>query len=255
MSRAIQLLTEDFADRPAFDTAVSHALMRRVARGENNETLRLSIPGRMVAFGRQDTVATGYRQAVAAARAGGFVPVERLAGGRAAVFTEDTIAFSWAIPTADARAGITQRFEDLATIMAAAFGRLGLDARVGEVAGEYCPGTYSVNLEGSRKVMGVGQRLIRGAAHIGGVVVVAGANVINAILDPVYAAMEFEWKPAATGALADSVPGLFNSDVIDALVAEFGERYELVPATVDAATLALAEELAPEHHPASECLS
>ena len=37
--------------------------------------------------------------------------------------------------------------------------RLGLDARLGELAGEYCPGEFSVNLAGRSKVMGVGQRV------------------------------------------------------------------------------------------------
>ena len=41
-------------------------------------------------------------------------------------------------------------------------GRLGVDARVGEVPGEYCPGAFSVNARGRIKLAGVGQRLISG---------------------------------------------------------------------------------------------
>jgi hypothetical protein len=33
-----------------------------------------------------------------------------------------------------------ERFERFASLIAAALGGLGVDARVGEVAGEYCPG-------------------------------------------------------------------------------------------------------------------
>ena len=67
--REIKLLTQAFPDRVAFDTGVSHAILRRVAAGEAPETVRLHQPGRIVAFGRQDTVATGYGEAVAATQA------------------------------------------------------------------------------------------------------------------------------------------------------------------------------------------
>ena len=79
--------------------------MLRVAAGELPETLRLARPGRIVAFGKRDAVAQGYAAAVQAARDGGFEAIERLAGGRAAVFHEDTIAFAHAIPDADPRSG------------------------------------------------------------------------------------------------------------------------------------------------------
>ena len=94
----LRLLTDSFADDPALDTAVSRALMLRVAGGEIPETLRVARPGAMVAFGKRDVVAAGYPRAVGSARAGGFEAVERLAGGRAAVFHEDTIAFAHDCP-------------------------------------------------------------------------------------------------------------------------------------------------------------
>ena len=77
--------------------------MLRVAAGELPETLRLARPGAIVAFGKRDVVSPGYADAVQAARAGGFEAIERLAGGRAAVFHEGTIAFAHAIPDADPR--------------------------------------------------------------------------------------------------------------------------------------------------------
>ncbi|MGZ5383273.1 MAG: lipoate--protein ligase family protein, partial [Acidimicrobiia bacterium] len=81
----IRLLTEQYPDRPAFDTAVSHALLRGAAAGEVVETLRIHQPGSIVAFGRQDVVSPGYPAAVGASRAAGYEAIERLAGGRAAV--------------------------------------------------------------------------------------------------------------------------------------------------------------------------
>jgi octanoyl-[GcvH]:protein N-octanoyltransferase len=102
--------------------------------------------------------------------------VVRLAGGRPAVFTPGTIAFAWSVPTEEPSTGIAERFEVLSGCLAAAARSFGLDGRVGEVPGEYCPGTSSVNVGGTHKVAGVGQRLLRRAAHTGGVVVVDGRS-------------------------------------------------------------------------------
>src|SRR3954468_23149183 len=85
-----QLITHAFADRPAYDTAVSAAILQRVARGELPDTIRLPRPGAMVAFGTQDVSSAGYASAAGAARDHGFAAVKRLAGGRAAVFPGPT---------------------------------------------------------------------------------------------------------------------------------------------------------------------
>ena len=230
---------------------MSRALLERVASGELPETLRLARPGRIVAFGKQDAIASGYEEAVAAARAGGFEAIQRLAGGRAAVFHEGTLAFAHAVPDSDPKPGIQARFALVAEVMAAAFRRLGVDARVGEVPGEYCPGGHSVNAGGRRKLMGVGQRLIAGGAHVGGVVVVDGADLVNGILTPVYAALGLSFDPDATGSLAgEAVAAAVTLDgVRAAIVEEYEARYELEPWELDDGTLALARSLAPEHLP------
>ncbi|MBI4259982.1 MAG: lipoate--protein ligase family protein [Actinobacteria bacterium] len=250
--RRVRLVRAGFPEPPERDTAVSRALMELAGAGEEPETLRVHWPGRVLALGRLDRVSPGYAEAVAAARRAGFAPVERLAGGRAAVFHEGTIAFAWAVPDPDPKARIQARFEEVAGIVAAAFRAVGVDARVGEVPGEYCPGRHSVNAGGERKLMGVGQRLVTGAAHVGGVVVVDGADLLNGVLQPVYAAMGFDWDPSATGSLAAEVPGLSWEDAERAVLDAFAERYDLVeePA-LSAGVLALAERLEPEHRPST----
>ena len=243
----IRLLRDSFPHDPALDTAVSRALMLRVAAGELGETLRVARPGPNVAFGKRDVVGAGYAEAVRAARDGGFEAIERLAGGRAAVFHEDTISFAHAIPDADPRSRVDERFESTATLIAAAFERLGVDARVGEVEGEYCPGAHSVSARGERKLMGVGQRVVAGGVHVGGVIVVAGADRVNAILTPVYAALGLDWRREATGAVADEAPGTRWEAVTDGLLAEYDERHGLDEVELDEKTLELARKLAPEH--------
>jgi lipoate-protein ligase A len=223
---------------------VSRALLERVARGELPETFRLARPGAMVAFGRQDANSPGYPAAVAAARAGGFEAVERLAGGRAAVFCEHTIAFAWAGRARDTWAGTHDRFAVIAAIVERALAGLGVDARIGETPREYCPGEYSVNARGRTKLAGIGQRLISGAWHIGGVIVVSEADRVRDILLPVYAELGLDWDPATAGAIADEVPGTTWEQVADAFLSELPAHE---PAELDAETLALAQRLEPEH--------
>jgi octanoyl-[GcvH]:protein N-octanoyltransferase len=198
----------------------------------------------MVAFGRQDVTSPGYADAARAARAGGFEAVQRLAGGRAAVFHENTIAFAWAGRAQDTWSGTHERFRTIAGIVEHALQRLGVDARTGEIPREYCPGEYSVNARGQKKLVGIGQKLIKGAWHIGGVIVVAEAERVRDILIPVYEALGLDWDPATAGAVADEVPGVTWDDVAEALLAELPEHE---PADLDATTLALAQRLEPEH--------
>lgn len=213
------ILSHETWSPPALDTAISATLLTRADR-EGLTTVRLFVPDRAVVFGRQDSVRPGFAAAVAAARAAGFAPVLRLAGGRAAVFHEGTVAVSIAQPTRHPREEIRERFVAVAGAVAAALRSLGADARIGEVPGEYCPGEYSVNLGGIHKVAGLGQRLRRGAAHVGGVVVVDGAEAINAVLEPAYEALRYDWDPKATGALgSDMTP----EAVIEAIVTALGE--------------------------------
>jgi len=248
--RSVRLVRDEFADRPSFDTAVSRALLIQASEGVIPETFRLNVPGRVVAFGKRDTLEPGYREAVAAAADQGFASVERLAGGRAAVFTEHTLAFSWTIPHRDPRRGIYPRFEALAGLMARTFRTLGVPATVGEIPGEYCPGDYSVHHGGRIKLMGVGQRLASAAAHVGGVVVVDRPDLIRDVLVPVYDRLGLDWDPATAGALTDVQPALSVETVAAALVGELGGSATLVDATIGDDTLALAERLAPEHEPA-----
>jgi lipoate-protein ligase A len=247
VAREISLYTESFAERAAFDTAVSRALLHAAARGEARESLRLHRPPDVVAFSVLDRARPGFREAVAAARAAGLGAVLRLAGGRAAVFHSETIAFAWCIPDPEPRGSIAKRFDWIAHVVARALQSLGVDARVGAVPGEYCPGDHSVNARGARKLMGVGQRLVKGGAHVGGVIVVRDSARVREALVPVYAAMGVAWDPETAGAVADERPGVAREDVLAALQRELAREAELVPGKLEPRWLAEAETLAAEH--------
>ncbi len=230
--------------------------MHRVAQGALPETLRLARPAAVVAFAKRDALSPGYGPALAAARASGFGAILRLAGGRAAVFHEGTLELAHAVPDPDPKPGIHDRFEATATLIARALREVGVDGRVGDVPGEYCPGRWSVNAAGARKLAGTGQRVVAGGSHTGAVIVVHGAERVRDVLERVYAALELRWDPRTAGAVEDEIGGggpasgeaLWDA-VRDALLAQYAARFELVPGELDGETLALARRLAAEHRP------
>lgn len=246
MAHSLTLIRARAEGSAAFDTAVSRAIMLRVAGGELPETFRLYRPSRIVAFGRQDERAAGFDRAVEAAKEKGFDAVVRLAGGRAAVFHEGTLSFAHAIPDQDVTSRTFERFRAMSDLMASALARLGVDARVGEVPGEYCPGEYSVNSEGHVKLVGIGQRLVSGAAHVGGVVVAEDGRSIRDVLVPVYEHLGLEWDPATASSVHHEV-GATWADVEHAIVSELEHRYDVGEGSLDDATLALAGSMEQDH--------
>lgn len=246
--RPIQLYRDRFPGQSVLDTAVSHALLRRVAGGRTGESIRLYRPDNALLFSTLDVRRDGYADAIATARAAGFEPVIRLAGGHAAVFLESSLAFAWATPDPDATLHIRQRFEKLTSWFVAALKALGLDARVGEVPGEYCPGEYSINVGGRYKVLGVGQRVIRGAAHVGGVLTIAQTETLREILIPIYEALDLEFEPMTAGGIADAEPELTAEHVIAALRdVLIGEGYAVTESEFDA-SLEQEANLLERHH-------
>ncbi len=137
---SLRLLGDRFPGQPLLDTALSRALLQGVAEGRLPATLRIYQPDDVLAFSILDRAAKGFEAATRIAREHGFAPVLRLAGGRAAVFHSGTLAFAWSRPVADFRDGIAARYEEMGSILVEALGALGVDARIGEIPGEYCPG-------------------------------------------------------------------------------------------------------------------
>jgi lipoate-protein ligase A len=248
-NRAIALSLAGYEDTTGFDTGVSHALLERASASTVPETLRVYRPSRVVAFGKHDRLVPGFDRAVEVVRDRGFDPIVRLPGGRAAVFHEDTIAFSWTIPTPDPIREIRERFQALTAIIVRALDRVGVAAAAGEIPGEYCPGEFSVHHAGRIKLAGIGQRLGRAAAHVGGVLVVGNGRAVRDVLVPTYEALGIDWMPSTVGAADDVVGGLTPADVIGAFLDAVAEEAALVPTPIDQATLDRAAELAPLHVP------
>jgi lipoate-protein ligase A len=238
----VLLARAGFPDDPALDVAVGHALLERAARGESGPMLRVYRPGPTCAFGRLDTLAPGFPDAVDAARAHGFTPVLRQPGGHAAAYDSGALCLDLVRPEREAIPRLQARFEAAGELFAAALRAVGVDARVGEVPGEYCPGQWTVSARGRVKLVGTAQRLVRGASLLGAVVLVRGGARVRAVLEDVNAALGLAWDPATAGAAEDEVPALTVEAVEAAILDALGEPFE--PAELDAAVVARARELA-----------
>jgi octanoyl-[GcvH]:protein N-octanoyltransferase len=239
--RRIALLRDPVPGSAALDTAASREILDEVARGERPETLRLWCPADALAFSVVDRTRPGFPEAVAAARAAGFEPFLRLAGGHAAVYAREVLAFAWVIPAPDPRVGIAERFDEVAGLVAAALRALGVEARIGEVPGEYCRGSHSVNARGRVKLMGVGQRVVRGAAYVGGAIVAGGSVRLRGVLGPVYAALSLPFDPQAFGSVEDERAGTGPDEVARALLDVLARRHALEPGSLDPELLVRAE--------------
>ncbi len=134
-------------------------------------------------------------------RTRGFVPVERRAGGSLAVYDANALVVDLVAPHPDPREHVIDRFRLFSQAIASALTSLGIDARVGAVAGEYCPGDYSVNAGGSVKLAGLAQRIGRKGYHMGAVISVLPSEAAKAAVEDAYRILGMEFAPQTFGTL------------------------------------------------------
>jgi lipoate-protein ligase A len=210
-------MTVGLAHESGMDMALSQALLRAVARGDRGPLMRIYRPGATVAFGRRDRFRPGFEAAATVARELGFTPLLRDAGGLAAPYDEESVIVDRFSAEHDITEGVRERFDAMAVAVADVLRGLGLDARVGAVPGEYCPGDHSVNVAGTLKVAGAAQRVVRGAAMVSVVLVVGSGDRLREAVGRVYEALGLAVDPSVTGSLRDVAPALAVDDVVAAL--------------------------------------
>ena len=152
---------------PAHDVALGPALLRvglaadLDTAGEREEIVRIFVPSPTAAFSRRDTLRPGYHEAVAAVRRHGFEPVVRFPGGRLALYHRGSVVVDHVRRERGASLDVDGRFAEYAGLVVDVLTARGIDARIGEVPGEYCPGAFTVNGGGVVKLAGSAQRLTR----------------------------------------------------------------------------------------------
>lgn len=206
------------ASTPQQDMDLSTVALADLAGPAAQGRLRVHRPRPTAAFSRVDSLAAGFPAAQEAAAARGFAPVVRPAGGRLAAYHRGALVLDLVAPHTEARRSVEERFREGAETLVDGLRELGVDARVGPVPGEYCPGEFSVNAGGATKLVGTAQRLTRHGYLFSAVVLVADPEPVRAVLRDAYAALEFAWEPATVGCVADAVPGVTVAEVAQVLV-------------------------------------
>ncbi|HLN78754.1 MAG TPA: lipoate--protein ligase family protein [Nocardioidaceae bacterium] len=238
----------DDEEGQALEMAMAQAMLRRVSRGDSGAVLRVYRPsGPAVAFGRRDVRLAGFPDAVAAVRRAGFSPCVRAPGGRAVAYTPEALVVDHVSPDPEWPSGLEGRFAEFGELWVDVLQALGVDARVGEVPGEYCPGSHSVNARGVVKLVGTAQRMVRGAWLFSSVLVFDGASVLRPLLDEVYGRLEQPFDVASVGSLAEEVPELSLDTVEDAVLAAYDERFGLSAADLSEGLVAEAATFLPDH--------
>lgn len=189
--------------------------------------LRLYRPLPTAAFAPSDRASANYGAAVEAVQAFGFEPVERMAGGRLAVYDKSALILDLVAPHKEPRLHVLERYAVFADAIAEALTRLGVDARVGELSGEYCPGQYSVNGSGRIKLVGVAQRIGRYGYHLGAVISVYQSASARAAVEKAYGQMDLAFEPQTFGAIADLVPAVSFDAVRNALLGSLATRIDM----------------------------
>jgi octanoyl-[GcvH]:protein N-octanoyltransferase len=231
----------------ALELAVAHALVRRAGAGELGEVLRIYRPSAPVAvFGRRDTRLPGFADAAEEAATAGFEPLVRATGGRAVAYTGNALVVDHVAHEPDAMGAHDRRFERFGSLFAEALGRLGVDARVGAVPGEYCPGAHSVNARGTVKLVGTAQRVIKNAWLFSSLVIVGDEDRLQPVLERVYGHLGLPFDGASVGSLTGEAPALDIEAVERALVAAYGADASSAGGP-DPDTLSLAHDLVDQH--------
>lgn len=206
-------------------------MLREVASGQREATLRMYQPNPTVAFGRRDELNPGFTDAVAACEEHGFRTLVRKVGGHAAAYHRGCLVVDHFQPATDARSGNTVRYRLFGSMFAQALREVGVDARVGEIPGEYCPGEYSVYAQlpesaggGRIKLVGTAQRVVSGGWWFSTGIVVSDSASLRAVTADVYRALGMDLDPATVGAAQDANPSLLMEDLEDAIVEAYASH-------------------------------
>jgi octanoyl-[GcvH]:protein N-octanoyltransferase len=218
----VEILIAERLENPEDGFGLQRAVLEEIGSGERGPTALVWTSSRYVGVTRPEMRRPGFEEAMRAAEDLGFPVLARDSGGGAVVANEDSISFSLTFPVEDLRHGLYERYAEGVDLVAAALRRVGVEAEGGEVAGEFCPGAYSVRSGGPRgiKHAGLAQRVTRRAARLEALILVSGTAELIPVLERFYASLGLPFRRESVGDLPVGV-----SRVIEALLAEVRDRY------------------------------
>ena len=162
-------------------------------------------------------------------------------------YTEQALVVDHVCANAGSPSGIEDRFHEFGELWAGVLRDLGVDARVGAVPGEYCPGAYSVNARGVVKLVGTAQRVVRGAWLFSAVAIIGDDAALRPVLAEVYRCLGLPFDTPSVGSVSGEVPRVSPEIVERALLEAYRSRGALVPSTLPAEVRSRAAQLIDRH--------
>lgn len=224
----ILVIRQEGSADAAADLDRSIELLRDVASGVIAQAgvLRVYAPSPTVAMSRRESRLPGFESARLASRERGFAPAVRPTGGRAVAYDQTCIVFDAIRREAPGSTAQAAFFLEVGDALMTALRSWGVDARVGDVPGEYCPGEFSVNARGAVKLIGTSQRAVRGARLMSGMLPLAEVEGLVEVLTAVNAALGLDWDPSTFGSLATEAGGLPRRGVEEELISALSDALE-----------------------------
>jgi octanoyl-[GcvH]:protein N-octanoyltransferase len=179
--------------------------------------IRFRSPRPTAAFSPQDTTHPNYVRIKELAKEKGFEPIERGTGGRLTMFDENALAITLIQPHENPHAHTIKRYDVFSAIIANALKALGVDARVGELPNEYCPGKYSINANDRVKLVGIAQRMNRHCVQMGAIIAIEPSEKACTAIAEAYDAMGLPFDPATYGAVTDLIASATYENVKDVI--------------------------------------
>lgn len=248
----VELLLPGRFEDPVTAYGYQRVVFEQVASGARPPTVSITPSARHVGVTRRDTFRPGFDEAVRACYEEGYPVLVRGSGGGATAADGGTFGFSVIRPVAgrEADRGIRDRYDEAAALVLGAFARLGVEAEIGEVRDEFCPGDHSIRVGGWRdgmKVVGIAQRITRRATSVGGIVLVHGEKELARVLERVYGAMSLPFRPGGVGSLRRAGVEVGIEEVVGAFAAETELRYGASRVPLDGRTLERARRSGAQH--------
>jgi lipoate-protein ligase A len=193
--------------------------------------LRFSTPLPTMAFSRRDQLSPYFPAASAAVEAAGFRAEVRPVGGTFAPMHPGSLVIeefgrSFVLESS------AERFVRHTGMVAGVLRDLGVDARIGEIAGEYCPGRYSINASGRTKVSGTAQRVSGTAWLVSTVVQLSDAGAMRAVTARCGQIMRAEIDLATIGSVEEELGSVDPYDVARRVAAAYRSDGLLGPSSV-----------------------
>ena len=242
-----EVLIPDRFEDPVTAYGYQRMVFEQISSGARPMTVSVTASARHVGVTRRDTRRPGFDEAVRASNEEGYPVMVRGSGGGATAADTGTFGFSIVRPAGEeeVRRSIHDRYDEAAALVLGAFSRLGVEAEVGEVREEFCPGDHSIRVGGwekGMKVVGIAQRITRRATSVGGIVLVHGEEDLARVLEKVYRAMDLPFRTGSVGSLRQAGIESGVEEVVEAFAAEAEARYGARRTAVDGRTLEAARQ-------------